>query len=82
MHLATTDTQQKGKLCYDQFKVSQNYVLRFILLYKSFEIVSCIIKLGIKELLNKAQIGFKELFNDYQLLYTINLPLNKELLPI
>ena len=40
------------------------------------------VKLGIKELLNKGQIGFKELFTDYQLFYTINLLLNKELLPI
>ena len=40
------------------------------------------VKLGIKELLNKEQIGFKELFTDYQLFYTINLLLNKELLPI
>ena len=34
------------------------------------------VKLGIKELLNK------ELFTDYHLFYTINLLLNKELLPI
>ena len=27
------------------------------------------VKLGIKELLNKEQIGFKELFTDYQLFY-------------
>ena len=40
------------------------------------------VKLGIKKLLNKEQIGFKELFTDYQLFYTINLLLNKELLPI
>ena len=40
------------------------------------------VKLGIKELLNKEQIGFKELFTDYQLFYDINLLLNKELLPI
>ena len=40
------------------------------------------VKLGFKELLNKEQIGFKELFTDYQLFYTINLLLNKELLPI
>ena len=40
------------------------------------------VKLGIKELLNKEQIGFKELFTDYQPFYTINLLLNKELLPI
>ena len=40
------------------------------------------VKLGFKELLNKEQIDFKELFTDYQLFYTINLLLNKELLPI
>ena len=40
------------------------------------------VKLEIKELLNKEQIGFKELFSDYQLFYTINPLLNKELLPI
>ena len=40
------------------------------------------VKLDFKELLNKEQIGFKELFTDYQLFYTINLQLNKELLPI
>ena len=40
------------------------------------------VKLGIKELLNKEPIGFKELFSDYQSFYTIHLLLNKELLPI
>ena len=40
------------------------------------------VKLDFKELLNKEQIGFKELFTDYQLFYTVNLLLNKELLPI
>ena len=38
------------------------------------------VKLGIKELLNKEQTGFVELFTDYQPFYTINLLLNKELL--
>jgi hypothetical protein len=37
------------------------------------------VKLGIKELLNKEQTGFKELFIDYQPFYIINLLLNKEL---
>ena len=37
------------------------------------------VKLGIKELLNKEQTGFKEFFTDYQLFYTINLLLNKEI---
>ena len=40
------------------------------------------VELDFKELLNKEQIGFKKLFTDYQLFYTINLLLNKELLPI
>ena len=40
------------------------------------------VKLGIKELLKKEQTGFKELFTDYQPFYTINLLLDKELLPI
>ena len=46
-----------------------------------FRFVSTV-KLDFKELLNKEQIDFKELFTDYQLFYTINLLLNKELLPI
>jgi hypothetical protein len=40
------------------------------------------VKLDFKELLNKEQIEFKELFSDYQLFYTIKELLNKELLPI
>ena len=45
--------------------------------------VGILTTVGIKELLDKEQIGFKELFTDYhQLFYTINLLLNKELLPI
>ena len=36
------------------------------------------VKLGIKELLNKEQTEFKELFTDYQPFYTVNLLLNKE----
>jgi hypothetical protein len=40
------------------------------------------VKLGFKELLNKDQIDFKELFTDFQLFYTVNVLLNKELLPI
>ena len=38
------------------------------------------VKLGIKERFDKEQIGIKELFTDYQLFHTINLPLIKELL--
>ena len=40
------------------------------------------VKLDFKELLNKEQIDFKEIFTDYQIFYTIKLLLNKELLPI
>mgnify|MGYP001210378668 CR=1 FL=1 len=50
--------------------------------YQNKIILGSTVKLGIKELLNKEQIGFKKLFTDYQLFYTINLLLNKELLPI
>ena len=42
-----------------------------------FTILWNTVKLGIKELLNKEQTGFKELSTDYQLFYTINLQLNK-----
>ena len=40
------------------------------------------VKLGDKERFDKEQIGVKELFTDYQPFYTINLMLDKELLPI
>ena len=40
------------------------------------------VKLGNKERFDKEQIGIKELFMDYQPFYTINLLLDKELLPI
>ena len=40
------------------------------------------VKLGDKERFDKEQIGVKELFKDYQPFYTINLLLDKELLPI
>ena len=40
------------------------------------------VKLGNKERFDKEQIGNKELFMDYQPFYTINLLLDKELLPI
>ena len=40
------------------------------------------VKLGNKERFNKEQIGIKELFLYYQPFYTINLLLDKELLPI
>ena len=44
--------------------------------------ISDTVKLDFKELLNKEQIDFKEIFTDYQIFYTIKLLLNKELLPI
>ena len=37
------------------------------------------VKLGIKELLNKEQTGFKDFLTDYQPYYTINLLFNKEI---
>ena len=40
------------------------------------------VKLGSKERFDKEQIGIKELIMDYQPFYTINLLLDKELLPI
>ena len=41
------------------------------------------VKLGNKELLYKEQTGFiKELFNYYQIFYTINLLFDMEVLPI
>ena len=40
------------------------------------------VKLCNKERFDKEQIGIKELFMDYQPFYTINLLLDKELLPI
>ena len=40
------------------------------------------VKLGNKERFDKEQIGIKELIMDYQTFYTINLLLDKELLPI
>ena len=40
------------------------------------------VKIGDKERFDKEQIGVKELFTDYQPFYTINLLLDKELLPI
>ena len=40
------------------------------------------VKLGNKERFDKEQIGIKELFMDYQSFYTINLLLDKELLPM
>ena len=40
------------------------------------------VKLGNKERFDKEQIDIKELFMDYQPFYTINLLLDKELLPI
>ena len=40
------------------------------------------VKLGNKERFDKEQIGIKELFMDYQPFYTVNLLLDKELLPV
>ena len=40
------------------------------------------VKFGNKERFDKKQIGIKELFMDYQAFYTIDILLDKELLPI
>ena len=40
------------------------------------------VKLGDKERFGKEQIGVKDLFKDYQPFYSINLLLDKELVPI
>ena len=48
----------------------------------SIQIQGGTVKLGNKERFDKEQIGIKELFMDYQPFYTINLLLDKELLPI
>ena len=40
------------------------------------------VKLGNKERFDKEQIGINELIMDYQPFYTINLLLDKELLPL
>ena len=42
----------------------------------------CTVKLGNKERFDKEQIGIKELIMDYQPFHTINLLLDKELLPL
>ena len=54
----------------------------YLLLFVCFRFLLSTVKLDFKELLIKEQIDFKELFTDYQLFYTINLLLNKELLLI
>ena len=59
--------------------------LSFLMIYSIFRIIFIFIitvKLGNKERFDKEQIGIKELFMDYQPFYTINLLLDKELLPI
>ena len=59
-------------LLFCQNRVSKNQVYVF---YTNLRLVKFhnTVKLGIKELLNKEHIGFKELFTDYQLFYSINL---------
>ena len=50
--------------------------------YLVTQLYVCTVKLGNKERFDKEQIGIKELFMDYQPFYSINLLLDKELLPI
>ena len=51
-------------------------------MYRSPSKLHITVKLGNKERFDKEQIGIKELIMDYQPFYTINLLLDKELLPI
>ena len=53
----------------------------YVLYFPGFICISTV-KLGDKEHFDKEQIGVKELFTDYQPFYTINVLLDKELLPI
>ena len=66
-------------------KILMGPILFFVIWGKSgiikFEFRTTV-KLGNKERFDKEQIGIKELFMDYQPFYTINLLLDKELLPI
>ena len=67
-----------------------NGARKVILSYMHPKVLPCLalpsfpttVKLDFKELLIKEQIDFKELFTDYQLFYTMNLLLIKELLLI
>ena len=72
-----------GFLLIEAIVFGEKFLFASLSFSKSKGIVSLgTVKLGIKELLNKEQTGFKKLFNDYQPFYTINLLLKKELLPI
>jgi len=51
-------------------------------MYAKISLISATVKLGNKEPCDKEQIGINELIMDYQTFYTINLLLDKELLPI
>ena len=58
------------------------WFLYWLVRFDDFFWIGNTVKLDFKELLIKEQIDVKELFTDYQLFYTINLLLNKELLLI
>ena len=53
-----------------------------LMIFPKLYLPSTTVKLGNKERFDKEQIGIKELFMDYQPFYTINILLDKELLPI
>ena len=65
-------------------RLSIRYHLEFQFEFQAFPFILTMstVKLGSKERFDKEQIGLKELFMDYQPFYTINLLLDKELLPI
>ena len=61
-------------------------IFQLLAVFSTYSFLYCYfantVKLGNKERFDKEQIGIKELFMDYQPFYTINLLLDKELLPI
>ena len=61
--------------------MKKDFELNVLLRQKTNQLCTTV-KLGNKERFDKEQIGIKELIMDYQSFYTINLLLDKELLPI
>ena len=69
------------KSMYDKHMMNKHWIFHSQIVINE-KLVSYTVKLGNKEHFDKEQIGIKELFMDYQPFYTINLLLDKELLPI
>ena len=74
----------KPKTVWERHRFSQKTNERTFLFAVKSKNANTTVKLGNKERFDKEQIGIKELFNfmDYQPFYTINILLDKELLPI